>query len=125
MCVRTLHYQYDRHMEIQEEELDDISGDRCVYALTLSICQIHGSRVVVLPCVQRQNTALKGSRLSTLLLTKQRQQPEHHTNCLLVPWDLSGYVSSSGSYPGIMASAYRTAVTVPATLDLEKMVLRK
>ena len=29
------------------------------------------------------------------------------------------------SYPGIMASAYSTAVTVPATLDLEKMVLRK
>ena len=76
-------------------------------------------------CSKAKHTALKGSRLSTLVLTKQRQQPEHHTNCLLVPWDLSGHVSSSGSYPGIMASAYRTAVTVPATLDLEKMVLRK
>ena len=29
------------------------------------------------------------------------------------------------AHPGIMASAYSTAVTVPATLDLEKMVLRK
>ena len=29
------------------------------------------------------------------------------------------------AYPGIMARAYNTAVTVPATLDLEKMVLRK
>lgn len=29
------------------------------------------------------------------------------------------------AYPGTIARAYRTAVTVPATLDLEKMVLRK
>ena len=38
------------------------------------------------------------------------------------------YVQSevnSLTHPGTIARAYSTAVTVPATLDLEKMVLRK
>jgi len=55
-------------------------------------------------------------------IVSQHQKSQHDT---FATQRMCTLIFNSLTHPGTIAKAYSTAVTVPATLDLEKMVLRK